>query len=81
MTIIVEEIKTGKRFTLLGTGFGAYQSMTNSTKFGGILSDVDKGQFAMVCVSNNEGEIGWFESHEVKVISVDGKNPHDILSQ
>ena len=79
MTAVVEEIKTGKRFVLLGTGFGAYQSMNSNVMFGEIISDVDKGQFAMVCVSNREGEIGWFESHEVRVVSVDGKNPHEIL--
>ena len=45
-----------------------------------IISDVDKGQYAMVCVSNDKGEIGWFESKEVRVISVDGKDPREILS-
>lgn len=80
MTTIVEEIKTEKRFVLLGTGFGAYQSMKNNTMFGEIISEVDKGQFAMVCVSNNKGEIGWFESNEVKVVNVDGKSPHELLS-
>ena len=80
MTAIVEEKKTGEQFILLGTGFGAYQSMHKGVMFGDLIPDIDKGQFAMVCVSNSEGKIGWFKSTEVKVISVDGKSPGDLLS-
>jgi len=80
MTAIVEEIKTGERFVLLGTGFGAYQSMNKNLLFGEIISEVDKGQFAMVCVCNSEGKIGWFKSMEVKVINVDGRGPGELLS-
>lgn len=79
MTAIVEEKKTGERFVLLGTGFGAYQSMNEGLLFGNLIPDVEKGQFAMVCVSNKEGKIGWFNSEEVKVVSVDGKPPSDLL--
>ncbi|MEA3558893.1 MAG: hypothetical protein U9R75_06520 [Candidatus Thermoplasmatota archaeon] len=80
MTAIVEEVKTGKQFILLGTGFGAYQSMNKSIVFGDLIPEVDKGQFAMVCVSNSDGKIGWFKSSELKVVSVDGKSPDDLLS-
>ena len=80
MTAVVEEKKTGERYVLLGTGFGAYQSMKEGIFFGDLLPDIDKGQFAMVCVSNGDGKIGWFKSHEVRVITIDGRSPGDLLN-
>ena len=79
MATIVERKTNGKRYILLGSGFGAYQSKKPNWFFGDYVADTDEGQYAMVCVCNAEGRVGWFESSEVEVVSVDGQNVKSIF--
>ena len=70
---------TGKRYILLGTGFGAYQSKKPNWFFGDMIADTAEGQYAMVCVCNRSGTIGWIYSSEVVVESIDGQYLDRIL--
>ena len=74
MATMVIHQHTGERYILLGTGFGAYQSKKPSWFFGNLMADTEEGQYAMVCVCNKDGKIGWLDSSEVVVESVDGQS-------
>ena len=79
MATIVKNKKTGEKFILLGSGFGAYQYQSPNLFFGDMFADTEEGQFAMICVCNARGTVGWFESSEVVVESVDGESVDSIL--
>lgn len=79
MATIVRNSKTDERFVLLGSGFGAYQSKKPNWFFGNMMADTDEGQYALVCVANAHGEIGWLESSDVVVESVDGQPVTSLL--
>jgi hypothetical protein len=72
MATIVKEIATGRRYILLGSGYGAYQSKKPHVLFGDWVAETDEGQFDMVCVCDETGKIGWIKSSYVTVESVDG---------
>ncbi len=75
MTTIVRNKETGGSFLLLGGGYGAYQSSTP----GVVGHKISGGELQMVLVTNAAGEVGWFKSTEVEVISVDGVSPAHAL--
>ena len=79
MATIVKNIRNNKRYILLGSGFGAYQSKKPNWFFGDLMADTDEGQYAMVCVSDAAGKIGWLESSTVVVESVDGRELESLL--
>lgn len=79
MATIVRHKGTGEKYVLLGSGFGAYQSKKPNWFFGDLIADTDEGQYAMVCVCNLEGKIGWMESSQVVVDSVDGQPVQSLL--
>ena len=49
------------------------QSKKPNWFFGDLMADTNEGQYAMVCVSDADGQIGWLESSEVRVESVEGR--------
>lgn len=81
MATIVRHKKSGKTYLLLGSGFGAFQSKKPNWFFGDLIADTAEGQFAMVCVCNAEGIIGWFESSQLVVDSVDGEPVQSYFSE
>lgn len=74
MATMVTHTPTGTKYALLGTGFGAYQSKKPNWFFGDLMADTTEGQYAMVCVCDCNGKIGWLESSEVIVESIDGQS-------
>ena len=72
MATIVEHIDTKKKYVLLGTGLGVYQSAPH-------LGMKETGVEKHICVSNPNGGIQWLQSKEVIILSVDGKSPEEIL--
>lgn len=79
MATIVEHTETGGVYVLLGTGFGAYKAMKPNWFFGNWMADEQSDQLAMVCVCDYRGQIGWFRSQDLRVISVDGQMPESLL--
>ena len=79
MATIVKSKKNNKKYILLGAGFGAYQSKKPNWFFGDLVADTDEGQFAMVCVCDSNGKVGWLESADVQVVSVDGEAVSDTI--
>ena len=74
MATIVTHSQTGSKYILLGSGFGAFQSKKPNWFLGDLMADTTEGQYAMVCVCDKDGKIGWLESSEVVVESVDGQD-------
>ncbi|EDM25273.1 hypothetical protein LNTAR_24878 [Lentisphaera araneosa HTCC2155] len=78
MATIVRSKQTDKTYILLGTGFGSYQSAKPHWFFGNSIPETDEGQNTMICVCDNDGNIGWLDSAEAIVISVDGQKLNEI---
>ncbi len=76
-TIVIK--RSGKKYIVLGTGFGAYQSKKPNWFFGDLMADTEEGQYKMVCVCDKDGKIGWLHSSEVVVESVDGQSVRDAF--
>ena len=41
----------------------------------------DEGEKGFVAVCDSKGRIQWFESHELRVVSIDGQSPAEALAQ
>ena len=72
MSVIIEHIETARRYFLLGAGFGMFRSSRTGFWGGNLNPSEVSGQKSLVAVCDARGEIGWFESSEVKVVEVDG---------
>ena len=79
MAVIAEHIQSGKKFVLLGTGFGAFKATRPSLFFGNLAPSEESGQVTMVAVSNNRGQIGWVHSEELRIVEIDGKAPAELV--
>ncbi len=79
MATIVRHTDTGKQYVLLGAGFGMFQSKKPNWLFGDLVADVEGDECALVCVCNSAGQIGWLDSKDVNVVSVDGKPVVELL--
>ena len=75
MVTVVKHKESGKKFILAGTGFGAHiekPSFFLGNKIGG------PKYFDMICCINKAGELGWFKTEELEVLSIDGTKPEDL---
>jgi uncharacterized SAM-dependent methyltransferase len=81
MATIVKHNQTGKRYCLLGAGFGVFQSSKPNVFLGNLMADVEEGEYALVCVCNSKGEIFWLEATQVKVVSIDGQNIQELATE
>lgn len=75
MPIFVEHKETHDLFVLISGGFGAYRSAAVNDSG---VNQVEKGTYALVCVCDKKGNIGWLESSKVRVIHVDGTDIADL---
>lgn len=80
MATIVQYKRDGKKYILLGTGFGAYKSTRPGVFFGNLLPNEEQGQITMVAVCDHAGNIQWTHSDELTVVEVDGDSPSTLLS-
>ena len=78
MAVIVKHERSGDQFILLGTGFGAFKATKLNWFFGNMMADESAGEHSVVAVCNAAGEIGWFGSDELTVVSIDGAPPNQI---
>jgi hypothetical protein len=80
MATIIEIIKTQKRYILIGSGFGSYQSKKPHLFFGNLAAETDKGTVRVIYVSDENGKIHAISPKFARVVSIDGQSPADILS-
>ena len=79
MATILEQVGSGRRFVLLGAGYGMYQSSRPNAFFGDWVPTTKEGTETVLAVCNAEGRIGWVHSEEVRVVSVEGVAPGEVL--
>ncbi len=77
---VIQQLRTGAFYLLLGTGFGAFASARPSALMGNTRPVETRGQQAMVCVCDDRGNIGWMPSHEVAIFQVDGHSVDEALT-
>ncbi|ERT09704.1 hypothetical protein M595_0327 [Lyngbya aestuarii BL J] len=78
MATIVEHQKSGKRYIVMGTGFGIYKSARNNAFFEWAVVE-EEDNYHLVAVCDRKGKIKWFYSDDLVVVEVDGKPPEDLL--
>lgn len=78
MATIVLHRKSGRRFVLLGTGFGAYKSARPSVFGGNLFPREEEGRMPLAAVCDKNGLIEWFYTDELIVEEVDGQKVADI---
>ncbi len=81
MAVIVQARKTGKKYVLLGTGFGAFKATRPDLFFGNLMPKEEEGQITMVAVCDAEGKIRWAHSDDLIVVEVDGSSPDALLGR
>ena len=79
MATIVNHVRSGKKYILVGAGFGAFQSKKPNWLLGDLMADTSQGQYAMACVCDSGGKLYWIDSTELTVESVDGEEPGKVL--
>lgn len=79
MATIVKHKQSGETYIALGAGYGAWHSNTPDPLWGAAKQKTEAGSYSLIAVTRADGEIGWFDSTELLVVSVDGKPPHQIL--
>lgn len=77
---VVQHLRTGAFYLLVGTGFGAFATARPSALMGNTRPIQSQGQQAMVCVCDDRGDIGWMPSQEVAVFQVDGCSVEQALT-
>lgn len=81
MATIVIHKKSGKRYALLGAGFGAFRSAKPNWLLGDMMADTNEGQFTLVCVARKDGQIRWVESSDLTVETIDGVPVKEAITE
>ncbi len=79
MATVVLHKGTGKKYVLVGTGFGAFQSKKPNWLLGDLMADTSEGKHAMACVCDTNGKLRWVDSAYLSVVSIDGETPTALL--
>jgi len=79
MATIIEHIETGKKAVLLGAGYGAYKASRPSAIFGNWAPVEDTADISMLAVADENGVVLWCKSDEIRVVSVDGVAPGELI--
>ena len=81
MATIVEDTRTGKTYVLLGAGLAAWASSTPNAFLGNWMPNEKSGTLETLCVCDADGRVDWLGSEHVRIVSVDGRTPGEVLSQ
>jgi hypothetical protein len=79
MAVVVEHSELGLRFVVIGAGYGMYRSAMPGV-LGAMTPIEDEGEKGYVAVCDSKGRIRWFGSKDLRVVSVDGKSPAELLN-
>jgi hypothetical protein len=80
MVTIVKHEPTGKKYVLIGTGYGAYKTGKPPVFVANRLPVEDSGTIKMASVSNEKGEIFWLPTDELIIVEINGMSPEQILT-
>lgn len=79
MATIVQDETNGKRYVLLGVGYGEGLA-SRPTPFMPVATSNQTSQSEQAALANHDGEISWLPSYRLTVLSVDGVSCADLLS-
>lgn len=77
---VVQHQGNGVYYLLIGTGFGAWATASPSVLMGNKMPVERRGEYAMACLCDAQGAIGWIPSDQVKVIQIQGQSPSEALA-
>ena len=80
MATIIEHRPTGKRFILLGAGYGMWASSRPNRILGDMFATDRSGEDHMLYVSDAHGDIHWLHPDSARVVSVDARPPGELLA-
>ncbi len=78
MAIIVENIVSKKKFVLLGSSFSYFKEISENLVFR-FIRNTEEGEFEVITITDETGEILFRNADEFKVIEIDGKHIEDLL--
>lgn len=72
MSVIVRHKVSEKKYVMIGTGYGIMKS--NEPKYFGhhLLHQDEEKLMKMAAVSDEEGNIFWYDTDELSVLEIDG---------
>ncbi|MDP5273874.1 hypothetical protein [Chengkuizengella axinellae] len=81
MATVVLHKPSGKRYILLGTGFGAYKASRPGFLGGDLFPHEEQDEIPVASVSDEFGNIQWVYTDELIVVEVDGKSIGDYAEK
>lgn len=80
MATLIKNEKNGRYYFLIGTSYSFYKDTSPSFLGGNLFPNEDEGEFKLAAVCDEQGEIKWFPTDEIKVIEVDGVKVHELIA-
>lgn len=80
MATLVKNNTNGKYYYLLGTSYSFYKDTVPSFFGGNLFPNEDEGEAKIGAVCNEQGEIEWFPTEELKVVEVDGIKVSELIN-
>lgn len=80
MATIVEHIESKRRYVLVGAGFGTWDTAVAGRFLGAPNPNRDSGTQSMLALADGSGLVAWVASEQVRILSVDGKTPEQLLA-
>lgn len=79
MATIVQHQKSGRKFVLLGVGYGGFKAVRSGMFIGEQTPSKDTGEMELAAVCDPRGNIAWVPAAEVVVIEIDGRPPLELI--
>lgn len=78
MSVIVKHKETESKYIMIGTGYGVMKD--DKAKYFGhhLLHQDEEKLMKMAAVSDDQGNIYWYDTDELRVIEIDGEKLEDI---
>ena len=77
MATVVEHLPTGRRFLLMGAGYGMSASSRPSFIGGALFPTTSEETMPLIAVCDATGAIGWLPAADLRVVSIDGVKPEE----
>jgi len=81
MSTIVINTETGRRYILLGAGYGLWAEKGSIFDGDAQMAVANAGGDAMLAVADVNGRVGWIASQKLRVESIGGKLPETVLAE
>ncbi|MBL8753769.1 MAG: hypothetical protein JNK15_10755 [Planctomycetes bacterium] len=79
MAIIVTHVDKGGRFVVLGASVSKWATSTGHVLFGDLAPVEKSGVVRSVAVCGADGKIQFADADQLRVVSIDGKTPQELL--